>query len=312
MEKDSKIFVAGHMGLLGSAIVRKLKKEGFSNLLLNTHSELDLTDADKVSGLFKNESPEYVFLAAGVTGGILANLTYPADFFHVNISIQDNVFEAAKKYGVKNLVFYGSSCMYPKICPQPMKEEALLSGHVEPTSEAYAAAKLAGIFACRAYNNQAKKNIFIALVPNSLYGINDNYDPQNSHVISSLISKFHKAKNENAKTVELWGTGSPRREFLYCDDAAEASVFAIENADKLENKHYNVGSGADNSIKELANIIADEVGYKGEIIWDISRPDGSPRKLLDSSRFCALGWAPKIKLKDGIKLAYNAFKEANK
>ncbi|MFA5104891.1 MAG: GDP-L-fucose synthase [Candidatus Margulisiibacteriota bacterium] len=310
MKKGSKIYVAGHAGLLGSAVVRKLNKDGFDNIRVVAHSELDLTDSKQVKDFFAKETPEYVFLAAGITGGILANSTYPADFFHKNIAIQDNVFEAAKKYGVKNLVFYGSSCMYPKICPSQIKEEMLLTGHVEETSEAYAAAKIAGIYACRAYNRQAKSNIFIALVPNSLYGINDNYDPKNSHVISSFITKFHKAKTENAKSVELWGTGTPRREFLFCDDAAEASVFAVMNADKLENKHYNVGSGSDNTIKELASMIAGEIGYEGEIIWDTSRPDGSPRKLLDSSRFRDLGWAPKTMLKEGIRSAYNAFKGA--
>jgi len=292
--------------------MKKLTSEGYSNIVTRTHRELDLMQAQKVTDFFDKERPEFVFLAAGMTGGILANSTYPADFFHRNISIQDNVFEAAKKYGVDNLVFYGSSCMYPKICPQPMKEEYLFTGHTEPTSEAYAAAKIAGIYACRAYNKQAGRNIFIALVPNSLYGINDSHDPQNSHVISSMMAKFSKAAKENAKTVELWGTGTPRREFLFSDDAAKASVFAVKNADKLENSHYNIGPGSDHTIKELAGLIAAEAGFKGSIVWDSSRPDGTPRKLLDSSRFRALGWVPETMLKEGIKAAYKAYIEAQK
>lgn len=304
MFKDSRIYVAGHAGLLGSALVKKLKSKGYNDIITKTHNELNLTNQDAVDCFFKKEQPEYVFLAAGLTGGIVANKTYPANFLHTNIAIQDNVFQSARKYDVKNLIFYGSSCVYPKNCPQPIKEEYLLTGKIEETSEAYAIAKTAGIIACKSYNDQFKTNCFIALIPNSMYGPNDNFDLENSHVLSALIRKFHEAKSEGKEKVTLWGSGNPRREFIFSEDAAEASVFAMNNVEKLQNTHYNVGTGVDYSIKELAGIISKVVGYKGEIEWDITKPDGAPRKLLDSSRFFSLGWKPSTDIEDGIKITY--------
>ncbi len=304
MLKDSRIYVAGHAGLLGSALVKKLKSKGYSDIITRNRNELDLTDQMAVNGFFKKEQPEYVFLAAGLTGGIVANKTYPANFLHTNIAIQDTVFQAARKYDVKNLIFYGSSCVYPKNCPQPIKEEYMLTGEIEETSEAYAIAKTAGIIACKSYNDQFKTNCFIALIPNSMYGPDDNFDLENSHVLSALIRRFHEAKSEGKEKVTLWGSGNPRREFIFSEDAADASVFAMNNAEKLQNTHYNVGTGVDYSIKELAGIISKVVGYKGEIEWDITKPDGTPRKLLDSLRFLRLGWKPSTDIEDGIKITY--------
>jgi len=300
MYKDSKIYVAGHRGLLGSALIKKLTEKGYRNIITRTRDELDLTNQQAVEEFFKAQTPEYVFLAAGLTGGIYANKTYPADFFHVNISMQDNVFQSANRYGVRHLVFYGSSCVYPKVCPQPMKEEYMLTGAIEETSEAYAIAKIAGIIACRAYNNQYKTNRFITLLPNSMYGPNDDFSLENSHVLSALIRKIHDAKELGKEELVLWGSGNPRREFIYSEDVADASIFAIENADRLENMHYNIGTGVDYSIRELADTIAEMIEYKGKIIWDTSKPDGAPRKLLESSRFLALGWKPRISLKEGL------------
>lgn len=304
MLKDSRIYVAGHTGLLGSVLLKKLRSKGFNGIITKTHIELDLTDQESVTDFFKKEQPEYVFLAAGLTGGIIANKTYPANFLHTNIAIQDNVFQAARKYYVKNLIFYGSSCVYPKNCPQPMKEEYLLTGIVEETSEAYAIAKTAGIIACKSYNNQFKTNCFIALIPNSMYGPNDNFDLENSHVLSALIRRFHEAKIEGKEKVVLWGSGNPRREFIFSEDVADASVFAMNNAQKLQNMHYNLGTGIDYSIKELAGIISKVIGYKGEIEWDATKPDGAARKLLDSSRFLSLGWKPSRDIEDGIRTTY--------
>jgi GDP-L-fucose synthase len=304
MDKNAKIFVAGHMGLLGSALVKKLKSEGFCSIITKSHKELDLTDQSAVDGFFQEERPEYVFLAAGLVGGIMANKTRPATFLHINIAIQDNVFEAATKTEVKHLVFYGSSCMYPKNCPQPIKEEYLMTSEIEDTSEGYAIAKTAGILACKTYNNQYKNNRFIALIPNSMYGPNDHFDLENSHVLSALIRKFHDAKTNGEKNVILWGSGSPKREFVFHEDVAAASIFAMENADTLRNMHYNVGSGVDCSIKELAQMISEIVGFKGEIEWDLTKPDGTPRKLLDSSKFLQLGWRPLTDIKTGIKTTY--------
>ena len=250
------------------------------------------------------ERPEYVFLAAGLVGGIMANKTNPATFLHTNIAIQDNVFEAATKTGVKHLVFYGSSCMYPKNCPQPIKEEYLMTGEIEDTSEGYAIAKTAGILACKTYNNQYKNNRFIALIPNSMYGPNDHFDLENSHVLSALIRKFHDAKTNGEKKVTLWGSGTPKREFVFHEDVAAASIFAMKNADTLRNMHYNIGSGVDYSIKELAQMISEIVGFKGDIEWDLTKPDGTPRKLLDSSKFLHLGWRPVTDIKTGIKTTY--------
>ena len=307
MNKDSKIYVAGHTGLLGTALLRKLNEKGFVNVLTRTHKEIDLTDKKAVESFFKKNRPEYIFLAAGKTGGIVANKTYPATFLHENIAIQDNVFEAAQNYEVDHLIFYGSSCIYPKHSPQPIKEEYLLDGKIEETSDAYATAKIAGITACKAYNNQYKTNRFIALVPNSMYGPNDNFNPENSHVLSALIKKFNDAKMANSKEIVLWGSGNPRREFIYSEDVADASIFAMENADCFENRHYNIGTGSDYSIRELSEIISSVIRYNGKIIWSKDKPDGAQRKLLDSSCFFRLGWKPKISLGQGIILTNKWF-----
>ena len=307
MNKDSKIYVAGHTGLLGTALIEKLKAKGFNDIVTCTHEELDLTESREVDKFFEHNKPEYVFLAAGKTGGVMANKTFSAEFLHVNIAIQDNVFEAAQKYEVKQLIFYGSSCIYPKYSKQPIKEEYLLTGEIEETSEAYAAAKIAGIIACKAYNTQYNANKFIALVPNSMYGYNDNFDKDNSHVVAALIRKIHDAKEEGKDEIPLWGSGSPRREFLFCEDAADASIFVMENSDKLENRHYNIGTGMDYSIKELAGIIKSIVGFDGKILWDTDKPDGTPKKLLDSSRFLSLGWRPSVPLETGLRLTYEWF-----
>jgi GDP-L-fucose synthase len=309
MYKDSKIYVAGHTGLLGAALMKKLAGDGYDNIITRSHSELDLTDKSGVSDFFLNEKPEYVFLAAGKVGGIVSNNREPAEYLHTNLAIQDNVFEAAQECEVKHLIFYGSSCCYPKVCRQPMKEEYLLTGLPEETSEGYAAAKTAGIIGCRAYNNQYNTNRFIALVPCSMYGPNDNFDVENSHVLSALLRRFHEAKINNARGVTLWGSGKPRREFIFCEDAAAASVFAMENADRLENRHYNMGTGIDYSIKELAAITAEAVGFGGKILWDRSRPDGSPAKLLDSSKFSSFGWRPAISIEEGLRRTYQWYQE---
>ena len=305
MNPDAKIYVAGHTGLLGSALMKRLEKNGYQNITVKTHQELDLTNQQAVMDFFSDEKPEYVFLAAGKVGGIIANKTYRADFLHTNIAIQDNVFEAANKFGVKNLVYYGSSCTYPKLCDQPIKEEYLLSGPIEETSEAYAAAKIAGIIACKSYNIQYNTNRFVALVPNSMYGPNDNFEAENSHVLSALMAKFHKAKLEGLPTVELWGSGLPRREFIFSEDVADASIFAMQHANIFVNHHYNLGTGTDYSIKELAEKIAAITSYRGEIVWDISKPDGTLRKLLDSSKFLTTGWIPKVSFEDGLKETYD-------
>jgi GDP-L-fucose synthase len=307
MFKDSKIYVAGHTGLLGSALIRRLTEDGCENLITQTHDQLDLTDKSSVHDFFSLQKPEYVFLAAGKVGGIAGNKTYPADYLHINISIQDNVFEAAQKFHVKNLVFYGSSCSYPKASSQPIKEEYLLAGPIEQTSEAYAAAKIAGIIACRAYNAQYKTNCFIALIPASMYGPGDNFDLENSHVLSALIRKFYEARVNNAPRIILWGSGEPKREFVFCEDIANASFFAIQNAANLKNHHYNVGSGRDYTIKNLAEKIAEIVGYRGEILWDRSKPDGTRQKLLDSSKFMSLGWKPSVGFEYGLQKTYEWF-----
>lgn len=289
---------------MGSALGSKLKTDGYRSIITKTHNELDLTNQQAVNDFFQNERPEYVFLAAGLVGGIMANKTYPATFLHTNIAIQDNVFEAATKTDVKHLVFYGSSCMYPKNCPQPIKEEYLMTGEIEDTSEGYAIAKTAGILACKTYNKQFNNNRFIALLPNSMYGPKDHFDLENSHVLSALIRKFHDAKTGGDKKVILWGTGNPQREFIFHEDVAIASIFAMKNADKFQNMHYNIGSGVDYSIKELAQLISEIVGFNGEIEWDTTKPDGTLRKLLDSSKFLQLGWRPVTDIKTGIKSTY--------
>lgn len=304
--KKSKIYVAGHTGLLGSAIIKKLDESGYTNIIVRSHSELDLTDQKAVDEFFKHEKPEYVFLAAGLTGGIIANRTYPADFFNVNIEIQSNVFQSALKYDIKRLIFYGSSCIYPKNAIQPIKEEYLLSGQMEETSEAYASAKISGIIACKAYNNQYKSNRFISLIPNSIYGPNDNFDLENSHVLSALIRKIHEAKINGKDKVILWGSGNPRREFIFSEDAAAASIFIMSlDEDYIKNTHYNIGTGIDYSIKELAEMISNIVGFKGNIEWDASKPDGVQRKLLDSSKFLSLGFNTAVSLEKGVQMTYD-------
>lgn len=308
MYRDSKIYVAGHTGLLGSAIIKKLKGRGCANVITRPRAELDLIDKTGVFDFFSAERPEVVFLVAGKVGGILSNKNRPAEYLYVNLSIQNNMFEAAQQYGVKHLIFYGSSCAYPKDCDQPMKEEHFLTGPVEETSQGYAAAKVAGIIACRVYNQQYGANRFIALVPNTMYGPNDNFDPEDCHVLPALISKFHQAKISNSRSVTLWGTGQPRREFIYSEDVAEASLFALENADRLENVHFNIGSGADYSIRELAAMIVATVGYDGEVTWDKNKPDGASRKLLDSSKFCSLGWSATVSLEEGLRKTYEWYR----
>lgn len=308
MRHDTRIFVAGHEGLLGSALMRVLSTSGYDNILVRSHRELDLADARAVDEFFIAEKPDCVILAAGMTGGIIANTTYPADLFHANIAIQDAVFEAARNHGTERVVFFGSSCVYPREATQPMPEDALLTGPIEATSEGYAAAKIAGLLACKAYNRQLGENRFVALLPNSMYGPNDNFDEETGHVLSSLLIRFARAAEAQRcgedPSVVLWGSGSPRREFIYVDDVARATLFAIEHADQLENHHYNVGSGTDVSIKELAEKIASVCGYTGSVEWDTARPDGAPRKLLDSSQFLALGWKPEIDLDEGLCCAY--------
>ena len=301
MYKDSKIYVAGHTGLLGSALINRLNEYGYSRVITKSHSELDLTNKAEVFDFFSIEKPEYVFLAAGKVGGILSNKTYPADYFHINIAIQDNVFEAAQKFEVNHLIFYGSSCTYPKQSPQPMKEEYFLTGDIEETSVGYAAAKIAGIIACKVYNQQHQTNRFIALIPNSAYGPNDNFDLENSHVLSALMRKFHEAKMNREDSITLWGSGKPKREFVFSLDVADASLFAMRNADKLENHHYNIGTGIDYSIKELAEMIAKVTNYTGKILWDKSKPDGAAQKLLDSSKIMSLGFKPTISLEEGLR-----------
>lgn len=307
--KNSKIYVAGHKGLIGSALIKVLLEQGFNNVITRTREELELTDRLAVEDFFKEEAPEYIFLAAGKVGGIIGNKTSPASYLHENLLIQNNVFEMAQKYDTENVIFYGSSCTYPKVCEQPMKESHWLTGAIEETSMGYAAAKIAGIIGCQSYNTQFNSKKFIAVVPNSVYGANDNFDLENSHVFSALIRKIDDAKETNESSLMLWGSGEPRREFIFSEDVASASIFLMENSAKLENKHYNLGSGTDYSIKELANAIKKVVGYDGEILWDTSKPDGTMKKLLDSSRFLALGWSPKVKFEDGLERTYKWYKE---
>ncbi len=309
MHKSSAIYVAGHRGLVGSAIVRRLQSEGYTNIITRTHSELDLAGQAEVEEFFKKERPEYVFLAAARVGGIIANNTYPAEFIYTNLMIQTCILHAAYLSGVKKLVFLGSSCIYPKFAPQPMREEYLLTGELEPTNEPYAVAKIAGIKMCQAYNRQYGTS-FISVMPTNLYGPNDNFDLETSHVLPAMIRKFHEAKfNEpRLQPVVLWGTGSPRREFLHVDDLADACLFLMENYDinpGVDPGLINIGTGKDITIRELAEMIKETVGFKGSITWDTTRPDGTPQKLLDVTRLKSLGWNPQITLKHGIKQTYD-------
>jgi len=309
MNLDSKIYVAGHRGLVGSAIVRKLNSDGFTNVVTATHSELDLRDDASVAHFFDWVTPDYVFLAAAKVGGIVANSTYPAEFIYNNLMIQSNIIHQSYKHNVKKLLFLGSSCIYPKLCPQPIKEEYLMSGYLEPTNDAYAIAKIAGIKMCQSYNKQYGTN-FISLMPTNLYGPNDNYDLNSSHVLPAMLSKFHFAKTNELSEVNLWGTGTPRREFLHVDDLADACLFLMDKYDDSE--IINVGTGEDISIAELAAMIREIVGFKGSVIFDALKPDGTPKKLLDVSKLSKLGWKYSIKLKYGITQVYNEhFNEKN-
>ena len=290
MNKTDKIYIPGHTGLIGSAVVRRLQRSGFSNLLLANHTELELTDARVVDAFFNAHAPEYVVLAAGRVGGIVENQLYPADFMIENLAIQLNILKAAHRIGVRKLILFASSCMYPRQCPQPMPESALLSGQPEPTSLAYAISKLAGMQMCLAYNQQYGQQRFIPVIPNSTFGPNDNFDPKSGHVLSSLIRRFHEAVQTGATTLTLWGSGSPRREFIQADDVADACILLLNSDADIPNLPINIGTGKDCSISELAEIIAAIVGYKGIIEWDRSKPDGAPRKLLDSSRIQSFGW----------------------
>ena len=304
MNKTDRIYVAGHTGLIGSAMVRRLSAECFSNLLLVSHADLDLTNANAVDQYFDRHLPAFVVLAAGRVAGIVENVAYPAQFMNVNLAIQLNVFNAAHRTGVRKLIFFGSSCMYPRECPQPMAEAALLTGRPEPTSLAYAVAKLAGLQMCLAYNQQFGEKRFIPVIPNSAFGSNDNFDPKSGHVLSALIQRFHQAKTIGAASLTLWGSGLPRREFIHADDVASACLALLDrNTDGLEFP-LNIGAGEDYSIQELACKVASLVGYSGSIKWDASKPDGAPRKLLDSSRLRSFGWRPTVNFEQGLRETY--------
>jgi len=304
MEKSDKIYIAGHRGMVGSAIYRKLKKEGFHNLIISTSSELDLRNQQQVTDFFEQKKPDYVFLAAAKVGGIAANNTFRAEFLYDNLQIQNNIIHNAYLNNVKKLLFLGSSCIYPKLAPQPLKEEYLLTGLLEPTNEPYAIAKIAGIKLCDAYRDQYGCN-FISVMPTNLYGYNDNYHPENSHVLPALIRRFHEAKEQNIPAVTFWGTGSPKREFLFADDLAEACFYLMQNYN--EPGLVNIGTGEDLTIKDLAFLIKDIIGYNGEIKFDTTKPDGTPRKLLDVTKLHSKGWKHKIELHEGIKMAYDDF-----
>ena len=306
MNLDAKIYVAGHRGLVGSAIVRNLEAKGYKNIICRTHKELDLTNQEAVRRFFEEEKPEYVFLAAAKVGGIHANNTYPADFIYDNLMIQNNVIKAAHDFKVKKLLFLGSTCIYPKMAPQPIKEEYLLTGSLEETNEAYAVAKIAGLEMCKFFKRQYGDN-FISCMPTNLYGPNDNFDLKNSHVLPALIRKFHEAKVNNSEAVEVWGTGTPLREFLYVDDMADACVFLMENYDGEQ--HVNIGTGEEVSIRELAETVKEVVGFDGELVFNTEMPDGTPRKLTTVDKLHGLGWKHKVSLDKGIRLAYNWFLE---
>ena len=301
MNKESKIFVAGHRGLVGSAIVRNLKSKGYENIICKTHNDLDLTNQEAVRGFFESEKPEYVFLAAAKVGGINANNTYPADFIYENLMIQNNVIKSAHDFEVAKLLFLGSTCIYPKMAQQPIKEEYLLTGALEETNEAYAVAKIAGLEMCKFFKRQYGDN-FISCMPTNLYGPNDNFDLKNSHVLPALIRKFHEAKLNNSEAVEIWGTGTPLREFLYVDDMADACVYLMENYNGEQ--HVNIGTGEEVTIRELAETVKFVIGYEGNLVFNTDMPDGTPRKLTSVDKLHELGWRHKIELCEGIKLAY--------
>ncbi len=306
MKKTDKIYVAGHRGLVGSAIVRNLKSKGYTNIIGRTHQELELTDQVAVREFFEKERPDVVVLAAAKVGGINANNTAPADFAWDNMQVQCNVIKCCHDYKVKKLLFLGSTCIYPKMAAQPIVEDALLTGPLEQTNEAYAIAKISGMQMCKYFKRQYGDN-FISCMPTNLYGPHDNYDLKGSHVLPAMIRKFHEAKMQNAKSVELWGTGSPLREFLYVDDMADACVFLLENYDGEQ--HVNIGTGKELTIRELAELVKKTVGFEGEIVWNSSMPDGTPRKLTDVTKLHELGWTHKVELEEGVKLAYEWFKE---
>ena len=306
MKKDAMIYIAGHRGLVGSAILRRLNQSGYENLITRTSRELDLRNQAEVDRFFARKQPEYVFPAAAKVGGILANSNYPAEFIYDNLLIQINVIHSAYKYGVKKLLFLGSSCIYPRECPQPMKKDYLLDGKLEPTNEPYGVAKIAGIKMCQAYNRQYGTN-FISVMPTNIYGPNDNFDLESSHVLPALIRKFHEARLEQREEVVVWGSGRPRREFLFVDDLADACVFLMDNYN--DNEIINIGTGKDITILELAGIVREVVGFQGRIVFDPSMPDGTPRKLLDVSHLKALGWEARTSLRDGIEKTYKWFKE---
>lgn len=301
MEKDAKIYVAGHRGLVGSSILRALDRAGYKNVVYRTHKELDLTNFEAVKNFFDRERPEYVFLAAAKVGGIWANKTHKAEFIYENLQIQNSVIKNAYDYGVKKLLFLGSSCIYPRMCPQPIKEEYLLSGYLEETNDAYAIAKISGLMMCRAFRQQYGVD-YISAMPTNLYGYNDNFDLESSHVLPALMRKIHDAKENNVPEVTVWGTGSPLREFLFVDDLADALVFLMNEYSGEE--HVNVGAGTDVSIKELAQLICKVVGYKGKLVFDTSKPDGTPKKLLDVSKINSLGWKAAVSLEEGIRKTY--------
>ncbi len=317
MNKDLKIYVAGHRGMVGSAIVRQLQAKGFTNIVTRTHAELDLCNQQAVASFFKEERPEQVYLAAAKVGGIHANNTYPAEFIYQNLMMEANVTHQAFESGVKKLLFLGSSCIYPKMAPQPMAEDALLTGKLEATNEPYAIAKIAGIKLCESYNRQYGQSHGIdyrSVMPTNLYGPGDNYHPENSHVIPALIRRFHEAKQQNSPEVVIWGTGTPMREFLYVDDMAVASIFVMEldkqtydQCTEPMQSHINVGFGSDVTIRDLAEMIGKTVGYEGNIIFDATKPDGTPRKLLNSDRLKTMGWKAKVHLRDGLSLAYQNY-----
>ncbi|HMM19574.1 MAG TPA: GDP-L-fucose synthase [Selenomonadales bacterium] len=306
MDNNARIFVAGHRGLVGSAIARKLRENGFDNLLLRSSAELDLRRQDQVEAFFEQEKPEYVFLAAARVGGILANSTRPAEFLYDNLMIETNIIHAAYRTGAKKLLFLGSTCIYPKHAQQPIKEDSLLTGELEPTNEAYAIAKIAGIELCKFYNTQYGTD-YIAVMPTNLYGPNDNFDLQSSHVLPALLRKFHEAKINGSAAVTVWGTGSPIREFLYVEDLADACLFLMQNYS--ENQIINIGTGQGIAIKELALLIREAVGYQGEIMFDTSKPDGTPVKIADISRLKSFGWSPRVSLREGLPMTYQWYLE---